>query len=259
MTALTAAAGPTGAPSRVAVVAGGACDTGLAAALHLAELGLDVALIGADVSVPAEVTERFFAGGRHCLAIRADVADSESFAAALGGARSVLGSPSVLVNCVPLGGPDPLSAEERYADARRSLRALFACCRAVCAHMVRNRWGRIVNIAQPMVADGAADREWRDGQTVLGGLVGFTRSAALELAAYGVTANYIAPSSCYPAGPAHAPAPPPAATATGGSAPSYAAGVAALTGFLISDQASAITGQGGYLPGRPAAPSARWE
>lgn len=255
----TGTAKPTGAPSLVAVVAGGACDTGLAAALQLAGLGLDVALIGADVSVPAEVAERFFAGGQHCLAIRADLADGKSFAAALGEARSVLGSPSVLLNCVPLGGPEPPSAEERYADARRSLRALFACCRAVCAHMVRNRWGRIVNIAQPVVA-GAADREWRDGQTVLGGLVGFTRSAALELAAFGVTANYIAPSSCYPAGPAHAPAPPLAAVAAaGGTAPSYAAGVAALTGFLISDQASAITGQGGYLAGRPAAPSARWE
>ncbi|NUP51636.1 MAG: SDR family oxidoreductase, partial [Catenulispora sp.] len=102
------------------------------------------------------------------------------------------------------------------------------------------------------------DRQWRDGQTVLGGLVGFTRSAALELAAYGITANYIAPSSCYPAGPAHAPAPPLPAAARGASS-SYSEGVASLTGFLISDQASAITGQGGYLAGRPAAPSASGE
>ncbi|NUR59053.1 MAG: SDR family oxidoreductase [Catenulispora sp.] len=250
--------------TRVAVVslatdaAGGTRDTGLAAALHLAGLGLDIALLDADPPTAAEAAEQISAGGQRCAAVAADLADSASVNAALNHVRSELGSPSVLLNCVPLGSPEPLAAEERYAEARRSLRALFVCCRAVCTHMVRGRWGRIVNIAHPVGADEAGDREWRDGQTVLGGLVGFTRSAALELAGYGITANYIAPTGCYPAGPAPAPAPPLAAAASR-DASSYSAGVASLTGFLISDQASAITGQGGYLAGRPAVPSASGE
>src|SRR5262249_1510243 len=96
-------------------------------------------------------------------------------------------------------------------------------------------------------------RQWRDSQTVLAGLIGFTRSAALELASFGVTANYIAPSACYHGGPAVAPAPPSTPPRRDGS-PSYAAGVASTTEFLISDQAAAITGQGGYLAGRFSAP-----
>jgi NAD(P)-dependent dehydrogenase (short-subunit alcohol dehydrogenase family) len=252
--------------TRVALVAGGVSDTGLAVGLELAGLGFDVALVTADVDAASAAVERIEAAGasgaagaaptgRRCLAIGADLADAGSVGAALDVAKSALGSPSVLLNCVPLGSPEPLSAAERYAEARRSLRALFVCCRAVSAHMVRRRWGRIVNVAQP-VGDEAVDRRWRDGQTVLGGLTGFTRSAALELAAFGITANYIAPSACHPGGPTLAPAPMPGSPARGSSplddAPSYSAAVASLTGFLISDQAVAITGQGGYLAGWPA-------
>jgi novobiocin biosynthesis protein NovK len=232
--------------SGVAIVAGGACDTGLVSALRLAGLGFDVALVDTDLAAATPTVQRIADAGRRCVAIEADAADTGSFAAALDQARAVLGEPGVLLNCVPLGTPEPLSAEERYEEARRSLRALFVCSRAVAARMVRGRWGRIVNVAQPA---GAGDRRWSDGQTVLAGLVGFTRSAALELAAFGVTANYLAPSACYPGGPA--PAPP-----GRDDSPSYAAGVASTAEFLISDQAAAITGQGGYLAGRLSSPPA---
>lgn len=235
--------------TRVAIVAGGARDTGLVGAIRLARCGLDVALVNEDLTEAGETVRRIAETGRRCVAIEADLADSDSFNAALARVRSELGSPGVLLNCVPLGGRtegDRSLDEARFAATRRSLRTLFVCCRAVAEQMVRKRSGRIINVAQSV---DESDHEWRNGQTVLAGLIGFTRSAAQELAAFGITVNFIAPIGCAVDGrpPAHQAAP-------SGHAASYSDGVAHLAEFLISEQAIPITGQGSYVGGRPSAP-----
>jgi NAD(P)-dependent dehydrogenase (short-subunit alcohol dehydrogenase family) len=229
--------------TRVAVVAGAGGGTGRACAVRLAECGMDVALIGADLAAADKTVRRIAEAGRRCTAIEADLTATGPVTGALAQVRATLGSPGVLVHCVPLdaGGDGP---EARLAAMQRSLRTLFVCGRAVAAHMVRARWGRIVTVGEPA---GTGERVWRDSQAVLAGLAGFTRSLALELAAFGVTANFAAPVSCSPDGrpPAHQPVPD---AATG----SYAEAVAHLAGFLAGDRAAAITGQGSYVAGRPA-------
>jgi novobiocin biosynthesis protein NovK len=229
---------------RAAIVAGATLDTSLVAAVRLAERGLDVALIDEDLAMAETTVQRIKETGRRCAAIEADLADTRSFDRALDQARSSLGIPGVLLSCISLGGGSGHSDEELFAETRQNLRTLFVCCRAVAGHMVRHRWGRIINVAQSAAA---GDREWRDGQTVLAGLIGFTRSAALELAAFGITANFIAPSACAAGGPFPVHQALPNADAT-----SYPDSVARMTEFLISEQAAAITGQGSYVASRRA-------
>jgi NAD(P)-dependent dehydrogenase (short-subunit alcohol dehydrogenase family) len=230
---------------RAAIVAGATFDTSLVSAVRLAERGLDVALIDGDLAMAETTIQQIKETGRRCAAIEADLADTKSFDRALDQARSSLGIPGVLLSCISLGGGSIHSDEERFAETRQNLRTLFVCCRAVAGHMVRNRWGRIINVAHSAVA--GDDREWRDGQTVLAGLTGFTRSAALELAAFGITANFIAPSACAAGGPS-----PVRQELPNVDAASYPESVARLTEFLISEQAAAITGQGSYVAGHHA-------
>jgi NAD(P)-dependent dehydrogenase (short-subunit alcohol dehydrogenase family) len=225
--------------TRVAVVTGATGEVGPAAAIRLAESGLDVALIGPDPTCFEETARRISAAGRRCLGLEADPADTASFESAVGRVRAELGSPAVLLTGVPLGvRADELPSPEHYVTAvRQRLRTLFVSCRATTAHMARQKWGRVVTVG---VLTGSGADVWRDSQTVLAGLAGFTKSVAVELAAFGITANYIAPLACAtnPRPPVH-----PAAGATG----SYPADVAHVTGFLIDDRAGAITGQGTYV------------
>lgn len=229
--------------TRIAVVVVGARDTGLVGAIRLAKCGLDVALIDQDLTLVGPTAQRIVETGRRWVTIEADPADTDSFTAALAQVRSSLGSPGVLLNCVALGaGEEELRSDEaRFAVTRRSLRTLFVCCRAVAGQMVRKKWGRIINVAQS-VEEG--DRQWRNGQTVLAGLIGFTRSAAQELRVFGVTANFIAPIACSADG-----RPPSHQIVLTERTESYSGSVADLVEFLISDQATAITGQGSYIGG----------
>jgi 3-oxoacyl-[acyl-carrier protein] reductase len=213
--------------TRAAIVTGGGAAAG-AAARRLADRGFGVAVIAGD----ADVAER------RIVAIDADPADTDSFAAALGRVHQEIGPPAVLLNCVDLVAGADLPDERRYARIRRALRTLFVCGRATVGPMLRGRWGRIITVAQ-WGGPGAA--QWRDGQAVLGGLIGFTRSVAPELATFGITANYVAPSSCAPDGPRP--------WVDGESVESYPDGVAAVAEFLVSDRAAGITGQGTYLAG----------
>lgn len=201
--------------TRVAVVAGGAGGIGPTCARRLAACGLDVA----------------------------SVSPEETPAPAMARVRSALGSPGVLVNCVELdaGEEYPDDPEARFAVTRRNLRALFACGQAAAEHMVRNRWGRIITVAQPAAGHRLA------GQAVLAGITGFTKSAALELTPFGVTVNFIAPLARAPETPG------PALRVPGGEHDqSYAEGVSRSVEFLIGDQAGLITGQGLYVSGEPA-------
>jgi len=227
--------------TRVAVIAGANDDVGPAAAVRLARGGFDVALIDTDLTGFEETARQIAQAGRQCVALEADCADSTSFESAVRAAGSELGSPAVLVTGVPLGVPADLSPslEHHIGTVRRRLRSLFVCCRATTAHMARRKWGRVINVG---LATGTGDDEWRDAQTVLSGLIGFTRTLAVELAAFGITANYIAPRAC-------ATNPRPRLSSAGDGAEPYSAGVAHVAEFLVDDRASAITGQGTYVAG----------
>ncbi|MEU5595937.1 SDR family NAD(P)-dependent oxidoreductase [Streptomyces sp. NPDC020298] len=233
----------------VAVVAGGSEHTGLAVALRLAARGFDVALLDTEFTAAEKTVGRIEESGRRCVTVEAELTDPRSVGVAFGQVRAMLSSPAVLVTCVgpgpvPDGSPeDELADEQRYGVVRRALRSAFVCCQAGAGQLLHHRWGRIIIVTEPA---GVGENAWRASQPVLAGLIGFTRSAALELARSGITVNLIAPADSAADGavdsraPAHQPA-------VNDSAGSYAEGVAHVTEFLVDEQAVGVTGQEIYL------------
>jgi len=229
----------------VAVVAGGSEHTGLAVALGLAAGGFDIALLDTEFTAADKTVRRIEESGRRCITVEAELTDARSVAVAFGRVRTALSSPAVLVTCVGLGPvpdgvPEDESADEqRYAVVRRALRPAFVCCQAGAGQLLRHRWGRIIIVTEPV---DAGENAWRTAQPVLAGLIGFTRSAALELARSGITVNLVAPAGC--AADSRAPAHQPAVDDNAGS---YADGVAHVTELLVDEQAGGLTGQEIYV------------
>lgn len=229
----------------VAVVAGGSERTGLAVALRLAAGGFGIALLDTEFTAADKTVRRIEESGGRCITVEAELTDTRSVAVAFGRARTALGNPAVLVTCVGLGPvPDGLPGDEvadeqRYAVVRRALRPAFACCQAGAGQFLRHRWGRVIVVTEPL---DAGENAWRTAQPVLAGLIGFTRSAALELARSGVTVNLVAPAGCAAGSrvPAHQPT-------AGDGAGSYADGVAHVTQFLVGEPAGGLTGQEIYV------------
>ncbi|MEU7302283.1 SDR family NAD(P)-dependent oxidoreductase [Streptomyces sp. NPDC007189] len=259
--------------SPVAVLAGAAEGTGLAAAVRLAECGLDIALVDPDPAPADDTLRRITATGRRCTAVAADPADTGAFTAALARIRSALGRPGVLLTLIGTGPDDDtpsmyendtratyeddvIAGVARYALLRRALRTLFVTNRAAAAEMVRGGGGRIINVARAPRTDRPAPEPGRTAaagtaggmrRTVVAGMAGFTASAALELAPFGITAHFVAPAALRPG------TRPPVGTAPPEDTGTYSDHLADQAAFLIGAPAAALTGQGAYLPGRPPA------
>ncbi|WP_225097253.1 SDR family NAD(P)-dependent oxidoreductase [Streptomyces sp. CoH27] len=236
----------------VAVLVGTAEGTGPAAAVRLAESGLDIALVDPGPASADETLRRLTAVGRRCTAIEADPADTEAFSAALARIRSDLGRPGMLLTCIGTGpdeeddsqGADVTAGAARYAPVRRALRTLFVTNRAAAGEMLRGGGGRIVNVARaPRTERTAGDT----GRTLVAGLAGFTASVAPELAPFGISVHFVAPAALRPG------TRPPVGTAPPADPGSYPEHLADQAALLTGAPAAALTGQGVYLPGRPLA------
>jgi NAD(P)-dependent dehydrogenase (short-subunit alcohol dehydrogenase family) len=172
----------------VAVVTGSSTGIGRAVAHRLGELGAVVA--GLDVDDPAP-DSRLDAARLH---LRCDVTDEREVEEAFAGLQAQLGPVTVLVNNAGVTqGFDPveMTAAEWDAFFAVDLRSAWLCSRAALRTMHERRRGAIVNVAsihatltQPGVFPYAAAKA---------GIVGFTRSLALEVAASGIRVNAVAP------------------------------------------------------------------
>jgi 3-oxoacyl-[acyl-carrier protein] reductase len=202
---------------RVALVTGGSRGLGRADALTLARAGADVAvadvLVESDVSaadeygplaaaavaeglVRTEATAREIeAMGRRSLALKCDVTDREQVAAAVARVVDELGSVDILVaNAATLDHVGQLGdqAPELWErDLRVNLTGTFNCAQAVWPHMRSRGWGRIVTMAS--VAGTLGGFGQASYSTTKAGILGLTRTLALEGARHGITANAIVP------------------------------------------------------------------
>jgi len=179
---------------RIALVTGASQGIGRACALELARAGATVALAARNEARLAEVAAEIEAAGGLAAAFALDVAGEESIK---NGAKAVLdrfGKVEILVNNAGITRDDLMMRMKRadWDDVlSTNLTGTFLLTQALLRQMMKNRWGRIVNITS------VVGRTGQEGQVNYAaskaGLIGFTRSLAREVASRGITVNAVAP------------------------------------------------------------------
>ncbi|MGH7833295.1 MAG: SDR family NAD(P)-dependent oxidoreductase [Candidatus Binatia bacterium] len=178
------------------IVTGGAGGIGSEICQELARDGLKVVVADFDEGTAAKLGERIRQQGGEAVAIRVDVGDKTSVAALVQQAIERYQTIDFLINAAGVMTRVPV-LEMAEADWDRVMRinvkGVFLCSQAVGAHMVKNKHGRIINVAsgrglagQPRAAHYAASKA---------AVIGFTKSLAMELAPANVTVNAIAPGA----------------------------------------------------------------
>ncbi len=179
---------------RMAVVTGGAAGIGLAIARRLVQSGATVALWDRDPAALARAEAELGHGTRaHAL----DVSDPEAVARAAQDTERALGRIDILVCSAGITGPNTTTWEYPVAAWRQvidvNLNGLFYCNRAVVPVMLKNDYGRIVNIAS--VAGKEGNPNASAYSTSKAGVIGLTKSLGKELAKTGIRANCVTPAA----------------------------------------------------------------
>ena len=178
---------------RTAIVTGAARGIGAAVARRLAADGLAVGVIDLHEADCASTLEAIASAGGSALAVAADVADEAAVTEAVARIAAELGPPTVLVNNAGVGPRAELvemTTQQWDTVTGINLRGPFLVTRAVCPHMIASGWGRIVNMSSISAVGDAARVDYGSAKA---GLIGFTKSLALQLGRHGITANAIAP------------------------------------------------------------------
>lgn len=178
---------------RVAVVTGAARGLGAATAVRLAADGYAVAVLDLDEAAGKETVDRITAAGGRALAVGADVSDAEQVRTAVDRVAAELGAPVVLVNNAGVLRDNLLfkmSESDWDTVMNVHLRGAFLMTRAVQKHMVDAGFGRIVNLSS---SSAQGNRGQANYSAAKAGLQGFTKTLAIELGKFGVTANAVAP------------------------------------------------------------------
>jgi 3-oxoacyl-[acyl-carrier protein] reductase len=181
--------------SKVGLVTGGSRGIGRACAIALAEAGWTVAIgYRTNEHDAKETVEALAVAGTPGMAVELDVTDEASVQEAFRRVSDEAGTVTGLVNNAGFSKDGlllryPMDVYQRTMDT--NLRGAFLCASGALRGMLREKWGRIVNVSSAVALHGNA------GQTVYAatkaGLVGMTRSLAREVAAKGVTVNAICP------------------------------------------------------------------
>jgi 3-oxoacyl-[acyl-carrier protein] reductase len=178
---------------RVAVVTGAARGIGAAIARRLAGNGIAVAAVDLDTDGSARTANAIVEAGGRAISVGADVADEAAAARAVERAAAELGPVTVLVNNAGIIRDNLLfkmSVDDWDAVMSVHLRGAFLMTRAAQAHMIEAKWGRIVNLSSTSALGNRGQVNYAAAKA---GLQGFTKTLALELGKFGVTANAIAP------------------------------------------------------------------
>lgn len=180
---------------KVALVTGASRGIGRATALELAKHGANVVVNYAGSKNKAEeVVAEIKALGREAYAVQADVADSEAVQAMVKEAIDRFGSLDILVNNAGITRDNlmmRMKEEDFDAVINTNLKGVFNCSKAVMRQMMKQRSGRIINLASVVAVLGNAGQA--NYVAAKAGVIGLTKSMARELASRNVTVNAVAP------------------------------------------------------------------
>ncbi|OBA70335.1 short-chain dehydrogenase [Mycobacterium sp. 1554424.7] len=179
---------------KIAIVTGGASGIGLGIAQRLARDGAKVAIFDLDIAAADDAATKIHAEGGTAMALQVDVSDRGRIQDAADLVRQTYGPITVLINNAGMEGFQPflkITPEKWDRLLAVNLTGTFHCCQIVLPDMIATGWGRIVNISsssthggQPFMAHYVASKS---------GVVGLTKSLALEFGPKGITVNTIPP------------------------------------------------------------------
>ena len=178
---------------RTAIVTGGARGIGAAISKRLASDGYAVAVIDLRVEDTSITVDAIVGAGGRAIGVGADVADAAAVASAVARTAAELGAPTILVNNAGILRDNMLfkmTEDDWDAVMGVHLRGAFLMSREVQKHQVTAKWGRVVNLSS---TSALGNRGQANYSAAKAGLQGFTKTLAIELGPFGVTANAIAP------------------------------------------------------------------
>jgi 3-oxoacyl-[acyl-carrier protein] reductase len=179
--------------SRVAIVTGAARGIGAATAQRLAKDGHAVAVLDLDEAACAATVEAITSAGGRAIAVGVDVSKADQVEAAVKRVADELGAPTILVNNAGIIRDNlifKMSEDDWDAVMAVHLRGAFLMTKAAQAHMTQEKWGRIVNLSS---SSAQGNRGQANYSAAKAGLQGFSKTLAIELGRFGVTANAVAP------------------------------------------------------------------
>jgi 3-oxoacyl-[acyl-carrier protein] reductase len=243
---------------RVALVTGGARGIGAATGHRLAAEGAAVALLDRDADTAAQAAAAVVADGGRAMPVSADVASRHDVQAAVDAVVEQYGRLDILVNNAGVIRDNLLhkmSDEDWQTVLDIHLTGAFLCSQLAVPHMRANGYGRIVSMSS---IGGDGSRGQANYSAAKAGLRGFTRTLAIELGRYGITANAVAPGFISSAmteqtaeriGMSFEDFQQAAAAATVVQRVGEPADIAAAVAFLASEEAGFISGHTLYVDG----------
>ena len=180
-------------PQRIAIVTGAARGIGAGTAKRLAADGMAVGVLDLSEADGAQTVAEIEKAGGKAIAVGADVSNSDQVTAAVEKVAADLGEPTVLVNNAGVTR-DNLLFKMSEADwdtvMNVHLKGAFLMSRATQKYMVAAKWGRIINLSS---LSAVGNRGQVNYSAAKAGMQGLTKTLALELGKFGITANAVAP------------------------------------------------------------------
>ena len=180
---------------RAALVTGASRGIGRAVALKLAERGAKVGVnYHRSAAAAEEVAQQIRSQGGECLLVQGDVSQPADVERIVQATQQTFGRIDILVNNAGLNRDTlilRMSEEDWDAVQNTNLRGAFLCTRAVLRPMMRQRWGRIINISSLAGVLGNAGQA--NYSAAKAGLIGLTKATAREIGSRNITVNAVAP------------------------------------------------------------------